>query len=180
MLHLGTITAICSGSNQSSVQAPAASCESNILSAYRRLQLAPEDLPRSRARQGLNKLHNPRVLVGSHLSLRPLDNFLLRDLATLLLAKYHQGFDRLSTSGVHRGDHASLLYGRVLVEGRFHLGGPDFEATGIDHPLEPIHHKEVAFIVVHSRAARAQDPLAIECEKDFLGCFRLPPVALHD
>ena len=63
------------------------------------------------------------------------------------------------------GDHAGFEDRRVRVQRRLDLGRPDLEARGVDHPLEPVAHEDVAFLVHAGEVAGAEEALAVDARR---------------
>ena len=135
------------------------------------LQQPPHHLARARLRQRVDELDDLRHLVGGHVLLGPGDDVL--GLGVLGRgAQHHHRLDGLAAIGVLGGDDAGLLHRRMLVEQHLHLGRPDLEAAGVDHPLQPVGHEEVAFLVHPAEVAGAEERAPLELDEGLGGRLR--------
>ena len=126
------------------------------------LQQPPHDLAAAALGQGRHKLHRARAFVDRHVLAAPVEDVLLGGGGAVRLAQHHHGLHALTPVGVMGGDHAGFGNGGVLEHEHLHLGGPDLEATGVDHAFEPVGDEVVAVFVHPAQVARAEEAFSIK------------------
>ena len=110
----------------------------------------------------------------------PVDDLLLGDLAYEGRLEHQERHHVFAALVVGHRDHAGLVHGWVLVQGVFHLGGPDLEARDVDHALEAVAHEEVTLFVHTGQVARAEESLAVQLEKGRLVGLVVLPITAHE
>src|SRR5690606_16378585 len=137
-------------------------------------QLALEDLAGGRHRQRVAELDDPRVLVGRHVRLGPLDQLVLGDARTGLADDVR--LDLLAVRVVRHAHHRRVRDPLVRHEDLFDLARVDAEAAADDHVLGPVDDRVIAVGVAGGDVTGAEPAVAHHLGRG----LRAAVVALHD